>query len=181
MRVTELPRPNPIDSSLLAPFRLVIRTGQFGTYTVSELAAYRRYVSLGGHLFLLTDFQRPGQTDTLAQTFGLDFRGISRGENMINHFTAHSITKGLSDIPYGVGSGLFGVPPSVTILGYLSASTFIDLNDNKVQDPGEPSGAPVMGVMHFGKGEIFFIGDVNIMEAVPQPLVDNLLQFFDLS
>jgi hypothetical protein len=177
MRVTELPRPSTIDSALLASYPLVIRAGQFGTYTPSELAAYQRYVSLGGRLILLTEFHRPEESDMLALTFGLVFRGVSSGENVIHRYTAHPITKGLSDIPYLVGSGLFGTPPSATILGYLSESTFIDLNGNRVQDPGEPSCAPVMGVMRFGKGEIFFMGDTNTMEAVPQPLVDNLLQF----
>jgi hypothetical protein len=177
MRVTELPRPYIIDSALLAGFRLVIRAGQYGTYNASELAAYRQYVSRGGRLILLTEFHRPGESDLLAQMFGLEFRGISRGENIVNRFTKHAITKGLSQIPYGVGSGLFGTPPSATILGYLSESTYIDLNDNKVQDPGEPSGAPVMGVMRFGQGQIFFMGDTNTIEDVPQPLVDNLLQF----
>jgi hypothetical protein len=180
MRVTELPRPFTIDSSLLAPFRLVIRAGQFGTYTSSELAAYQQYVSRGGRLILLSEFHRPGESDMLAQTFGLEFRGVSTGENIINHFTAHPITEGLSEVPYKIGSGLFGAPPSATILGYLSESTFIDLNENRVQDPGEPSCAPVMGVMPFGKGQIFFMGDTNTIEDVPQPLVDNLLQFVEL-
>jgi hypothetical protein len=178
MRVSELPRPFIIDSSLLAPFRLVIRAGQFGTYSSSELAAYRRYVSRGGRLILLTDYHRAGEIDMLAETFGLKFRGVSRGENIVDRFTVHPITQGLSEIPYGVGSGIFGAPPSATMLGYLSESTFIDLNDNGVQDPGEPSRAPVMGVMRFGKGQIFFIGDINTIEAVPQPLVDNLFKTF---
>ena len=177
MRVTELPRPFTIDSSLLAPYPLVIRAGQYGTYTSSELAAYRQYVSRGGRLILLSEFHRPEESDMLALMFGLMFRGVSSGENVIHRYTAHPITKGLSDIPYLVGSGLFKTPPSATILGYLSESTFIDLNGNRVQDPGEPSCAPVMGVMRFGKGQIFFMGDTNTMEAVPQPLVDNLLQF----
>jgi hypothetical protein len=180
MRVTELPRPFVIDSSLLAPFRLVIRAGPFGSYTSSELAAYQQYVSRGGRLILLSEFQRPGESDMLAHTFGLEFRGVSTGENTINRFTAHPITKGLSEIPYKIGSGIFGAPPSATILGYLSESTFIDLNGNGVQDPGEPSSAPVMGVMRFGKGQIFFMGDTNTIEDVPQPLVDNLLQFVRL-
>jgi hypothetical protein len=178
MRVTELPRPFLIDSSLFTPYWLVIRAGQLGTYTPSELAAYREYVSTGGRLILLTEYHRPGETDMLAQTFGLEFRGISRGEDIVNRFTPHPITKGLSEIPYLVGSGLFGAPPSATILGYLSESTYIDLNNNMVQDPGEPICAPVMGVMRFGKGQIFFLGDTNTIEPVPQPLVDNLLQFF---
>jgi hypothetical protein len=126
---------------------------------------------------LLSEFHRPGEIDSLARTFGLDFRGISRGENLVTRLTAHPITSGLSQVEYGVGSGLFEVPPSATILGYLSESTFIDLNDNGKQDPGEPSGAPVMGIMRCGKGQIFFIGDTNTIELVPQPLVDNLLRF----
>jgi hypothetical protein len=180
MQVTELPRPFIISSSLLASFRLVIRAGQFGAYSPSELAAYRKYVSRGGRLILLSDFHRPGEIDVLAQTFGLNFRGVSTGENIINRFTAHPITTGLCQVPYMVGSGLFEAPPTATILGYLSESTFIDLNENGVQDPGEPSGAPVMGVMRFGKGQIFFIGDTNGIEGVPQPLVDNLLRFVRL-
>ncbi len=180
MRVTELPRPFTIDSSLLAPYPLVIRAGSFGTYSTSELAAYQRYVSPGGRLILLSEFHRPEESDMLALAFGLVFRGVSSGENVINRYTAHPISKGLSEIPYRVGSGLFGAPPSATILGYLSESTFIDLNGNRVQDPGEPSCAPVMGVMRFGKGEIFFMGDTNTIETVPQPLVDNLLRFIRL-
>jgi hypothetical protein len=175
--VTELPRPFAITSSLLQKFRVVIRAGQFGAYSSAELEAYRRYVSQGGRLILLSEFHRPGETDPLAQTFGLDFRGTSRGENVMNRFTKHPITSGLSPIEYRVGSGLFAVPPSATILGYLSESTFIDLNDNGEIDPGEPIGAPVMGVMRFGKGQIFFLGDTNTMELVPQPLIDNLLRF----
>jgi Protein of unknown function (DUF3732) len=35
-------------------------------------------------------------------------------------------------------------------------------------------------VMPFGKGQIFFMGDTNTIEDVPQPLVDNLLQFVEL-
>ena len=30
--------------------------------------------------------------------------------------------------------------------------------------------------MRFGKGQIFFMGDTNTIEAVPQPLVDNLFE-----
>jgi hypothetical protein len=82
-QVTELPRPFTVSSSLLDPFRLVIRAGEVGGYSSSELAAYQRYVSRGGRLILLSDFHRPGEIDMLAQTFGLDFRGVSRPQELM--------------------------------------------------------------------------------------------------
>jgi len=34
-----------------------------------------------------------------------------------------------------------------------------------------------MGIVHVGAGKVFFLGDVNGLEAVPQPFADNLFDF----
>lgn len=34
-----------------------------------------------------------------------------------------------------------------------------------------------MGVMPYGAGTVFFMGDTNSIELVPQPLIDNLLAY----
>jgi hypothetical protein len=152
--VTELPRGAfTVTSSLLDQYDLVIRPNEYlPGYSSDEISAYQNYVSNRGRLILLSDYIRPTETDTLAASFGLDFRGISRGENVINRFASHPITSGVSRVVYIVGSGLLSFPQSATILGYLSSSTFIDLDDNGTLDPGEPSSAPVMGIMQFGLG-----------------------------
>jgi hypothetical protein len=79
---------------------------------------------------------------------------------------------------YGVGSGVFGAPPEAEILGTLSQGTFIDLNGDGIQGDGEPAGVPAMGILPFGAGLCFFIGDTSMFLGVPQPLFDNLLGYF---
>ncbi|WP_213455647.1 hypothetical protein [Thiocapsa sp.] len=64
-------------------------------------------------------------------------------------------------------------------LGYLSVSTFLDLNDNDIKDPGEPVAPAALGEMPFGQGAIVFSGDTNAWLLVPQPLVDNTLTWLD--
>ena len=51
------------------------------------------------------------------------------------------------------------LPAGITVLGWLD------------------SGQPVMGVVAHPKAKIFFLGDTNELEQVPQPLVDNLLRW----
>jgi len=52
------------------------------------------------------------------------------------------------------------------------------LNDNNAQDAGEPSGPDVLGLMDAGNGSIVFCGDTNMWQSVPQPLTDNVLEWF---
>jgi len=49
------------------------------------------------------------------------------------------------------------IPTGITVLGWL--------------DTGEA----VMGVVTHPRARIFFLGDTNGLEEVPQPLVDNLI------
>ena len=166
-----------ISFDLLAAFDLVIRANG-GSYTASELGAYSCYLANGGRVVLLADGLPTGDEDHLATWLGFDLRGESRGENRIATFAPHPITEGVIPLVYGVGSGVFDAPPEAEILGSLSQGTFIDLNGDGIQDIGEPAGAPAMGILSFGAGLCFFIGDTNMFLGVPQPLWDNLLGYF---
>ena len=68
-------------------------------------------------------------------------------------------------------------PPDAMIVAYLSKKTYLDLNNNKRKDDGEPEGADVWGVLHAGQGTIVFLGDTHTLELTPKPLTENILNF----
>ncbi len=173
--VDELPRPYGITSGLLNRYDLVIRASGFGAYSDNEIAAYQDYVQNGGNLLLLADHMLYAPLDRVALSFGIEFAGITRGENLLNDFVSHPITDRLTEERYLVGSGVIAYPATAQIIGRLSSGTYLDLNKNDLQDAGEPTAPDVLGVLTYGAGRIVFCGDVNMWEPVPQPLVDNVL------
>lgn len=175
-KVTELPRPYSISGDLLGQYDMVIRAGVFGNYTAAEISAYSNYINNGGNLLLLADHSG---NDGLAASMDLTFVGKTRGENLLTDYTTHPVTQGLGPLFYNVGSSLSAYPASAQILGRMSPGTYTDLNNNGVQDEGEPVGAPVLGVMEIGEGRVVFAGDTNMWETVPQPLVDNVMNWFE--
>ena len=174
--VVELPRPTTITPSILVGYDIVVRAVGFGGYAPVEIATYQDYVQNGGNLLLLAE-HRPA--DALALSLGLRFAGVTRGQNALTSYETHPLTRGVGPLVYGVGSGLISYPGTAQILGWLSDTSYLDLNDNQVQDSGEPSAPPVLGVMIYGSGRIVFCGDANLWETVPQPLVVNTLRWFD--
>jgi hypothetical protein len=66
---------------------------------------------------------------------------------------------GVTSIPYIAGS-MMPQSQNFEVLGRLS------------------SGESVMGLVHGWKAKIFFIGDANGTEQVPQPFTDNLIAWF---
>jgi PKD repeat protein len=176
--VHELPRPTTISLSLLSGYDIVVRANEFGSYSAAEIDAYNQFVSQGGQLLLLSDYQRPGEKDTLAESFGIQFVGISRGANVIDNFVPHPITQNVVRVSYWAGSGLINTPANCTLLGYLSNGTYLDLDDDGVKDIGEPVGAGALGTMQHGSGTIVFLGDSNALQSVPQPITENIYNFF---
>lgn len=174
-RVKELTPPTTITAALLADWDIVVRTAAHAPYTAAELAAYDAWVKDGGSLLLLSEFN---PQDQLAAHFGITFKGTSGGKQMLSQYVAHPITGGLGPIQYGVGSGITGKPAGATVVGSLSADSFLDLDNNGVKGPGDPAAPAVLGVMPLGLGRIVFCGDVNMWEQVPQPLVKNTLHWF---
>ncbi len=174
--VTEL-SDTRITSDMLAGSDVVIRAGEYYPgYSPSEIQAYHNYLADGGNLLLLSDYQRPGWRDTLAESFGIVFHGISRGENRLDRFEPHPITDGIFlPLSYIAGSGITELPPGAQILAYMSWGTYLDLNDNDRKEDNEPRGMPALGRMTFGQGEIVFGGDANLWLVLSQPLVDNTI------
>ncbi len=177
--VTQLPRPTTITPAVLAGHDIVIRVAGDGSYAPSELAAYHTYVADGGRLLLLAEFKASyTPVDGLAAHFGLHFAGVARGQQMLSTFAPHPITAGVGPLAYDGGSGLISHPPSATIVGWLSATTYLDLNDDGVKEKREPKAPAALGVMSPGKGKIVFCGDANLWLLVPQPLIANTLHWF---
>jgi hypothetical protein len=175
-QVNELGRPTTITPSLLQPYAIVIRAGEFGAYTAEEIAAYRQYVDGGGRVLLLADHMRYAPPDDLALGFGLMFVGVTQGGNVLEFRAGHPITDGLGSLAYGVGSALVSAPASAELLGSLDSTSFVDLNDNGLRDANEPVAPLVFGAMAFGSGRVVFCGDANLWEWVmAQRLVDNVL------
>lgn len=161
MLVDELPRPYHITDRLLQQYDLVIRAGKYhgAIYSSDEIAAYSSFVSDGGQLVLLSDFtwDEGGLPDTLAQHFGLYLEGSEFG--FIQDFATHPITEGVYEIFYQAGSVLVEDPPAHTIeLGFLEGRT-------------------AMGILPFGLGQIFFMGDIRAIVFAQQPLTENLFTF----
>jgi len=177
--VAVLPRPHTVTSSLLGAYDLVIRANGFGTYTASEVDAYRDFVAGGGRLLLVNDHMRYAPPDGLAQSFGITFAGITRGENLLDAFMPHPITQGVVPLAYLVGSAIVALPGAAEPLGRLSAASYADLNDNGLQDANEASAPLVLAAMPFGSGRVVVFGDTNLWQSVPQPLVSNVLAWLE--
>jgi hypothetical protein len=173
--VEELPRPFVVTATLLHSYDVVIRANGFGTYSQTEIAAYKEYVGQGGKLLLLADHMMYAPPDGVALAFGIDFEGVTRGDNFLNTFATHSITSGVEPLTYMVGSGIISQPASAQIVGRLSRGSYLDLDKNGIRDPDDPPAPAVLGVMPYGAGRIVFCGDVNLWEQIPQPLVKNVL------
>lgn len=164
MEVTELPRPFAITDELLNNYQMVIRAGAYSHtgYSEDEIAAYSRYVAGGGALILLADqtpdFDPAPAPDLLAMHFGLVLRGSVRG--WVDPFTYHPITEGIESIYYPAGSVLVEDPPPYTIeLGFIDGQT-------------------AMGILPYGFGQVFFMGDTHEVVFALQPLTDNLIAYF---
>jgi hypothetical protein len=154
--VDELGRNVVVTEALLDQYTTVIRAGEWGAPHAGELDAYRRFLEREVTLVLLSDHRLTDPTDELAESLGVSFGGAVDGAVTI--FEEHAITAGMGEVPYLMGAAVVAADPStVTILGRLA------------------DGTPVMGVIASPSANIFFLGDTNTLELVPQPLVDNLL------
>ena len=118
-----------------------------------------------------------GGADALAQAFGHQFAGRTRGQTLITTFAQHPVTKGVAELNYAAGSGLTSYPAQATILARLPAQGFLDTNNNGVRDPHEMTAPPVMGVLTLGSGMVVFAGDTNLWQTLPQPLTANTINW----
>jgi len=154
--VDEVSRGDMIDRDRLFGYAVVIRAGKFGSYEQSELLAYSDFVECPHTLLLLSDYLWPGLHDELAEQLGIPLDTAITGT--VATFEPHAITAGVTEFPYVAGSVIRGeIPAHVHVLGRLA------------------TGEAVMGVLDGHPAKVFFIGDTNALEFVPQPLVNNLI------
>ncbi len=170
--VDELPRGMIIHDALFfngyqspGAYQIVVRAGSTpapgsGTlYTTDEIQAYQRFLyTPGSSLLVETDYKPswpPAPPDPLALILGLHFDGDLTG---FVSLIADPITSGTDSVYYSAGSVLTNDPEGVTVLGTVSDY-------------------PVMGILTYGPSRVFFIGDINALQDVPQPLVTNVFQW----
>ncbi len=180
--VTELPRTatfgNEVTISLaqLREHDLVIRAPEFFEYTAAELAAYDVYVAEGGNLFIVADhLSQRGRTDDLAEHFGVTLAGVTDG--VLDTFAPSPLTEGVGPLAWRVGSGIVSHTESVTIVGWLSEQSFVDLDGDDLLDPGEPTAPPVLAYGIHGQGRVVVLAEMNSLQGVPQPLTDNIINW----
>jgi len=159
--VDELPSFSVITDSILQQYDKVIRAGNYRNYLPSELHAYTNYTNRPSSLFLISEFQQPAQIDQLAENLGIHFRGLYYGN--MNMYSPHIITDSATSFYYNAGSIVVnaGTNPAIIPLGWLDGS------NNKLG----------MGILHHPLSKIFFIGDINGIESLPQPLIFKIFKW----
>ncbi len=168
----------PVTEASLAGYDFVVRFNAASGYSAEEVDAYKSYVEQGGRLILISSARSAGENDELAEAFGISFRGACIGPTDVVQFTPHQLTEGLTRLGYTLGSGIVDAPPGAAFLAFLPSETFVDLDRSGSWSPGEPYGAPVMGLSQHGFGEILFIGSTGATLFPSQPLWENLARYF---
>ncbi len=173
-KVDELGRGEELKEEHFMGYFIVIRVNGFQTYTANELEVYTKLVKRGMNLVFFTDHKTYDPKDELGDLLGIEFKGVARGK--VCKFTSHIITENLTSLDYIAGSVLINADQNsdIQILGWLGENDYADMNLNGIKDEGEPVAPPVMGILNCPKSKIFFIGDANGLQIMPQPFINNL-------
>jgi hypothetical protein len=175
--VDELGRANELTEEMFFGYYIVIRANGFEKYTNKEIQVYGNIISRPLNMVFFTDHKKNDPADELEYLLGLKFEGIANGK--ITNLKPHLITRNIKSIDYVGGSVLTNLAqnPDVEVLGWLGENEFADLNFNGVKDSNEPLAPPVMGILNLPESHIFFIGDMNGLQVMPQPFIDNLISW----
>ena len=176
--VNELPRGSIITDDILNQYDKVIRAGGFGNYTSSEMEAYDHFINRASSLLLMQDHLKNFPNDNLSEHLGVQFAGGLGGD--ITEFVTNPITAGVTSLSYIFGSVVINADKNstMTILGSFGSSDYFDRNNNGEFDSGDISSPAVMGILNsYPYCRIFFMGDLNELEAMPQPFLNNLIQW----
>jgi hypothetical protein len=74
------------------------------------------------------------------------------------------------------GSAILDAPAGAELFARLDAASYADLNDDEAQNANEPSAPMTMGFLKHGSGNVVVVTDTNMLQSVPQPLVDNIVR-----
>jgi hypothetical protein len=174
--VDELGRGAVITDHLLEKYSRIIRAAAFFDYSNDEIEAYKNFLKRPGAILLLQDHLSYSTNDQLSELLGVKFKGAVNGS--IANFTAHEITAGIGDLPFIAGAVVTNAEnnPNIVVLGSLNGYTV--LNNSDPFNSSNDNSAPVMGLVNnFPNTRIFFLGDENGIEMVPQPLTQNLVNW----
>ncbi len=161
--VHELPRGATVTWAEIRNYKKIIRPSAFFSYSAQEIAAYDSFLRYPSALLLLSDHLQNSPNDGLSAHLGLDFIGSITG--MITPFSNHAINTGVSSLPFIAGSVITHPDPSrMTILGHARTSI-------------GGQGHAAMGILHHPHSRIFFMGDANGIEQLPQPFTANLVKW----
>jgi len=160
--VHELPRGAVITWQELRKYKNIIRVVGFGNYTSQEIAAYDAFLHNSSSVILLSDHMQNSSNDNLSAHLGLNFSGSYTGTITA---TNHIINSGVNGFPYIAGSVIMHPDPAkIFILGYVGTSA---------SHPGYAA----MGILFHSSSKIFFSGDANGIELMPQPFTYNLVKW----
>jgi hypothetical protein len=175
--VDELGRGAELTEEMFFGYYIVIRANGFEKYTSRELEVYAHIISRPMNMVFFTDHKKYAPVDGLGYLLGLEFEGIAYGK--ITKLKQHLITRNINSIDYIAGSVLTNLAqnPDIEVLGWLGENDYADLNFNGIKDSNEPLAPPVMGILNLPKSHVFFIGDMNGLEVMPQPFIDNLINW----
>lgn len=176
-QVDELGRSAELTEEMFFGYYIIIRANGFERYTDKELKVYTNLIKRGTNMLFFTDHKKYDPVDELGDHLGLKFIGSANGK--ISRLIPHIITENISSIDYIAGSVLINIDinPAIEVLGTLGEEDYADLNFNGIKDANEATGLPVMGILHYPKSNIFFIGDMNGLQVMPQPFIDNLIKW----
>lgn len=162
--VDELPSYTLITDSILNGYDKVVRVGFFGNYQTTELQAYDHLLSRRASLLLVSEFEQPAQIDQLAERLGIKFRGAYFGN--VDTYALHTITQNATSFYFNAGAIVTNsaTNPNIVPLGWLSG--------NLTQ--------PVLGVLKGYPSKVLFLGEVNGLQTIPQPLTNNIIQWLFL-
>ena len=150
--------------------------------TDSELAALNTFVIKGGRLILADDY---GHGNQVLEYLGLRARfaeqalldPLSNYKNQwfprIVHIQTSPLTINTGSLVFNHATSLINVEKTDTI-ALSSMFSFLDQNDNKKRDDGEPTGPlPVISQHKLGSGQITLISDPSIFINSMQALGSN--------
>jgi hypothetical protein len=177
--VDELPRGAVITDTLLKKYSKIIRSAPFFEYTDEELNAYKNFMNRQGAILLFQDHLSYDENDKISQFLGLEFKGAVDGNVTI--FANNAITNDVDPFYYIAGAVVTNSEnnPDIKVLASVDKASYSVLNNADPFNGIIPdNGAPVMGlVTNFPNTKILFMGDINSMESVPQPLTGNIVNW----
>lgn len=179
--VNELGRNAELTEEMFFGHYIIIRANGFQAYTQKEIKVYSNLLKRGTNMVFFTDHKKYDPVDEIGDLLGLKFAGLANGK--ITRLEPHIITENITSIDYVAGSVLINIDENsaIQVLGALREEDYVDLNFNGIKDDNEPGGLPVMGIVHYPKSSIFFIGDMNGLEIIPQPFIDNLIRWMGIT